>query len=1365
MSNIDHPMPCKLDREVNDPNFDSFGHIDFASALKDLIEGCNKPPYSIGLLGTWGTGKSSIKSLYCNDLISDTVRDTNGKLRKDKIKEITFNAWRYGGNGGNTNIKRALLRHVFIELGGNEESFQDQIYHTVIEKFSSELSHEKFLKKLKGHFLNTFYVALFSAFIIIGFFLLFNLLFPSNLPIATILTFFFIVFIFYFMKYYLNFQSAFEKFIENIRIKHPNTEIEQWESLLFAQIKKFHIENQKFEKIVIFVDDLDRLSPTEMVDGLDGIRTFMEIPPEKNGSALGMVFVISCDESRVAEAIRSRNENSDLPGAIRSEDDARRYLDRIFQFRLEIPPFPKYDMREFALAEIEKIYPQMIKEIEKTGVSKKSFINQLIPPFVSNPRNVIQLVNAFSQSWWIAKKRELKGTGTERCGGLLEGTITKYPKTLAIICVFKVNFPHFYDKLLRHPTLIKDYSQVIFDSNTIFENLDRYTQFLLHDYFSEESISPKKPKYTASQAPLHQFIQSIQGHKWPEASLHPFLALNQDAISRKYATITISVYDSLILGSPEGVIQNLGILLTDDKISSEHAELLNKLMDDVQEQEPEENIQNAKFVIASIINRIPDKFQSGSIEFVNSALVSSQDFRSRIGIDKITQLIDIAHPEDQKKIVTSLIDDAFGHEKFEVKLNSQQSPTLDEADSLATKISKLSLLVWKNHDLPEKAKQTLTDWLFSRKITLKTESTNLKFTILEDLMSQFEDQLIPAMGLKYTDLIISEFENGKESGLNVEVTLARCKKILSSEGQNGGENRIELWKQLSRLVAVKNEKAVLLARELAEEFKNFARDSQLTPFINKLSDRLVQDTNSEDMDEWKQCATTLITFVKLPNVTINPDLMDKIIILSDFYIQGEGSANIGIELLEIIISLNKEKSKTIIHNAISKIHEDLPKMSVIWLANNYSKVLGLKEEPALALELNKFFADIPTSQEKLKNYNFFLSHLSETSVSETAIQNHIELALAQIALQWPSFDKHGIHILRILSPLFKYSISLKANQSFQLFITAVMTNPKIIADVHGCFIGHWSPKITFATQVFFDSSIELATKNPTTANVGNILISCQELLGKMNISSDKNTVSLNTAALALWSNCPNESMQVIMSFKNAPSSDLVANLSEKTSLENELIYSNLGMSWSHISSIQVPTERVQTAILLLAKGKIKKPNVEDAALSLWFQSLNNNKFVSDDILTLIKVPTLQDEQLLRLWNIAFSSKEKLDKELFSEFLTYVLVKAGFDKTSNAIFEQRSNVEELFRDADERNRLSEKLVDSYLLCENIDRKRKIVQIIRDLRGSSKIVKLMDYLKSLNSDDVEIFLDAFPNEREVIGKIADAIKERDHIPENG
>src|SRR3954447_14320108 len=70
-----------LDREIPSEEFDAFGHRHFAEALGFMIESpAYQPPYSIGLLGRWGTGKSSVKSLYLASVSHDRQK-TNGRTR------------------------------------------------------------------------------------------------------------------------------------------------------------------------------------------------------------------------------------------------------------------------------------------------------------------------------------------------------------------------------------------------------------------------------------------------------------------------------------------------------------------------------------------------------------------------------------------------------------------------------------------------------------------------------------------------------------------------------------------------------------------------------------------------------------------------------------------------------------------------------------------------------------------------------------------------------------------------------------------------------------------------------------------------------------------------------------------------------------------------------------------------------------------------------------------------------------------------------------------------------------------------------------------------------------------------------------
>nr|WP_258878819.1 KAP family NTPase [Paraburkholderia sp. BL6669N2] len=55
----------------------------------------------------------------------------DGRRRSERFHCITFNAWRFGGR--DHDVKRALLRHVFLELGGEEDSLQDRPFRQISE--------------------------------------------------------------------------------------------------------------------------------------------------------------------------------------------------------------------------------------------------------------------------------------------------------------------------------------------------------------------------------------------------------------------------------------------------------------------------------------------------------------------------------------------------------------------------------------------------------------------------------------------------------------------------------------------------------------------------------------------------------------------------------------------------------------------------------------------------------------------------------------------------------------------------------------------------------------------------------------------------------------------------------------------------------------------------------------------------------------------------------------------------------------------------------------------------------------------------------------------------------------------------------
>ena len=438
-------LPAYLDREVSDEDRDKFGHAHLASALRGLIEDeVHHPPYSIGLLGKWGTGKSTIKELYLHHLSNDETKNGGGVKRRNCVHAITFNAWKYGGE---SDIRKSLFRHIFLEIGGTHEEVDRNLFKTV----SSTAFQRNTLNEIWAEFLDKYALGLLVVGVLAALFvLLIAVLFwsfgfddPITKSVSVAASAGIIALLS--QKYFSNLPIL--SMLKPVHVTSPPSQtIEEFETLFLAQLTKYKNgrvcsgKGKEVRRIVVFVDDLDRLTPDEMVSGLDGIRSLIEMASHKMPGNTGIVFVISCDEERVADALSKRRGYAELPAAVSHVQDARRYLDRIFQFRLEIPPFPKRDMRNFVLSLLKAEYGTLHADLQQRNIDEIELVDRMIHPGVQNPRNAIQIVNLFAQSWWLGALREHRAVGSENPGGLGEGVITAHPLTLAIVCVISPTY-------------------------------------------------------------------------------------------------------------------------------------------------------------------------------------------------------------------------------------------------------------------------------------------------------------------------------------------------------------------------------------------------------------------------------------------------------------------------------------------------------------------------------------------------------------------------------------------------------------------------------------------------------------------------------------------------------------------------------------------------------------------------------------------------------------------------------------------------------------------------------------------------------------------------------------------------------------
>ena len=838
-------MPSVLDRELSDKAKDAFGHQQYAEALKDLIESpSNEPPFSIGLLGPWGTGKSTIKEFYRRGLEADKS-GSPGHRRPDRVRAITFNAWRFGGE---QDLKRSLLREAFRQLGGDEAALLSELFEQINKVVPKKRPLKDWAGEAFGQILGSavLFLLIFLATLIASF----SLIHLSGMTdrytlIAMVLGA--VLAAGWLGKHVVDLRVRTPAtYLPQTTISFPATSAEQYESLLTEQIEKFRTqEGANCERLVIFVDDLDRLSAPEMVAGLDAIRTFLELPFNATKNGFGVVFVISCDEAKIAEALhrgRGPKGSADLLGSVFSRTDARRYLDRLFQFRLEIPLFPKQDMRQFALGRLSDA-ESVVADLKARDVSLETVIDRLIHVDVQSPRQAIQLLNAFIQSWWIAMQRERRGAGSSAHGALHEGAVTDHPLSLAAMCVLRVDFPDFYESVQHRPEFLHEFRSVVFGTDDA-QFQPHVAQDMMSTFLAKGDDGNLTSEVQPEYRKLRQYLASVQDLRWAKR-LQPLLRLAEDPVTRRYGDRAAAIRDALVSGDVQGVLEGFRRDLDKRELSQDDATLLGDLTDTLPQETAARRINTCR-VLAGLVDRIPEDSRRRLLTPLVRQMVDLRPVRMNVGPRAALRIVQQALPVDRQEVADQFISDLLHGDEIEWTNASGGSPNLDEATTLVRDTLDLALRVRGNDGLSDSADSRLRDWLLTRNVRVGGQNQTLPFSEFESLVSEHADHLLAYLGADYSDQAISAFQSDIDSIASTDATLSRLGSVFEQLAQKGQEERANLWSQLTRLVSVPSIEASDSAWRTAARHRDLADAAQARHFLSAFAKRLVENFQDPD---------------------------------------------------------------------------------------------------------------------------------------------------------------------------------------------------------------------------------------------------------------------------------------------------------------------------------------------------------------------------------------------------------------------------------------------------------------------------------------------------------------------------------------
>lgn len=401
------------DRALERADGDRFRHLDVITELAQLVT-ATEMPANIALFAPWGSGKSGIANVLPAHLPD----------KKREIRFVKFDAFKYA----EAPLRRQFLSQVAASLGLKGSKYGDELYITT-ESRRVRFPRQELLK-LAGAFLVavllTFAVLLLIATAvaalsqgpfkdawsgIVGDYLL------ATVPVAAAITTFV--------------KLAADGFHIKTTRGAPTSD-EEFEDK-FREL----VADAKTQRLVIFIDELDRCSPDQVASTLETIKTFLEVE--------GCVFIVAADQQVLEQALRERVRQStpeDTTNPYYSAGSS--YLDKVFQYQLSLPPLKASTLTSFAYDLVR----------ERAGVWQRvpqldEVISVLIPTHVSSPRRVKVLLNRFAMTYRLAERRAE--------AGLLSEKFPERAAELAKLVCLQSEFPLFADTLsldARMPSVV-----------------------------------------------------------------------------------------------------------------------------------------------------------------------------------------------------------------------------------------------------------------------------------------------------------------------------------------------------------------------------------------------------------------------------------------------------------------------------------------------------------------------------------------------------------------------------------------------------------------------------------------------------------------------------------------------------------------------------------------------------------------------------------------------------------------------------------------------------------------------------------------------------------------------------------------------
>jgi hypothetical protein len=323
----------------------ALGFSEYAQALKEIIEESD-PQFAIGIFGTWGSGKTTLMNL---------IED---RLDPAQTIVVRFSAWRYEKE-----------EHLIVPLLDN---LRESLTIWADKQASKSPAKETALKtaSILGKVAKAIMAGVSLKAGVPG---MLEVSFDANKSITK--------------------AEQFDDVSEKARV--PRSFYHASFRALTDAFREFQQQDQN-QRIVVFIDDLDRCLPEGALQVLESMKLFFDLE--------GFVFVVGLDKDVVAAAVDARFRK-DFPsetgaaanGGTAPSKRGADYIKKIFQLPFTLAPVAITQLDEFLESFVGDAHlpPTQAQEIRVQARPHLRYIVQETGTGV-NPREIKRFINAYT---------------------------------------------------------------------------------------------------------------------------------------------------------------------------------------------------------------------------------------------------------------------------------------------------------------------------------------------------------------------------------------------------------------------------------------------------------------------------------------------------------------------------------------------------------------------------------------------------------------------------------------------------------------------------------------------------------------------------------------------------------------------------------------------------------------------------------------------------------------------------------------------------------------------------------------------------------------------------------------------------------